>query len=152
MASLRIYPFLATLSLMILCVKCFQIARQSISTHRSSLSSYRPRISLAHSSVLFSSSTSSIDKSKSSISSENIAPSRLKIKHIVESASSDELLGHQVTIKGWVRTLRDQKKFSFIEVNDGSTILNLQAIAESDIPSYEKVTNITTGMTSFPCQ
>ena len=42
-----------------------------------------------------------------------------------ESISSDE---KQVTIKGWVRTIRDQKSFAFIEVNDGSSMKGLQVV------------------------
>jgi len=36
------------------------------------------------------------------------------------------LLGAAVTVKGWVRTKRDQKTFSFVEVNDGSCMKGVQ--------------------------
>ena len=50
----------------------------------------------------------------------------------------------------WVRTVRDQKKFSFIEVNDGSSLGGIQAVAESGIESYgEVVTHPHTEKTSF---
>lgn len=45
----------------------------------------------------------------------------------------------------WVRTVRDQKKFSFIEINDGSSLTGIQAVAESDIDSYGEVEKLTTG-------
>lgn len=45
----------------------------------------------------------------------------------------------------WVRTIRDQKKFSFIEVNDGSSLGGIQAVAESAIESYGEVQKLTTG-------
>ncbi len=38
------------------------------------------------------------------------------------------------TVRGWVRTVRDQKSFLFIEVNDGSTLGNLQVVADANIP------------------
>jgi asparaginyl-tRNA synthetase len=44
-----------------------------------------------------------------------------------------------------VRTVRDQKKFSFIEINDGSTLNGIQVVAEADIPSYSEVEKFTTG-------
>ncbi len=55
----------------------------------------------------------------------------IKIKRI---APSD--LGKTLTVCGWVRTVRDQKKFAFIELNDGSTLSNLQIIAEQALPNY----------------
>jgi len=47
---------------------------------------------------------------------------------------------NDVTVKGWVRTRRDSKGgFSFIEVNDGSTIKNIQIVADQDISDYESI-------------
>ncbi len=46
-------------------------------------------------------------------------------------------IGETIEIKGWVRTRRDAKGFSFIEVNDGSCLANLQVIAEESLPNYE---------------
>ena len=42
-----------------------------------------------------------------------------------------------LTIKGWVRTKRDLKGFAFIEVNDGSSLANLQVVLNSQMPEYE---------------
>lgn len=44
-----------------------------------------------------------------------------------------------VTIQGWVRTKRELKGFSFIEVNDGSSLANLQVVINADLPDYEVV-------------
>jgi asparaginyl-tRNA synthetase len=41
-----------------------------------------------------------------------------------------------VTIQGWVRTKRELKEFSFIEVNDGSTMAGLQVVLNQDLPDY----------------
>lgn len=68
---------------------------------------------------------------------------RLKIKKILASEAS--LLGTAVKVQGWVRTLRDQKKFAFISVNDGSCLSDIQVIAEADIATYEAVGRLTTG-------
>ncbi len=42
-----------------------------------------------------------------------------------------------LTIQGWVRTKRDLKGFAFIEVNDGSSLANLQVVLNSQMPEYE---------------
>jgi len=56
-------------------------------------------------------------------------------------------LGSEVTVMGWVRTKRDSKGgFSFLEVNDGSTIKNIQVVAEKRLPNYTKeIFMLTTG-------
>jgi len=51
----------------------------------------------------------------------------------------------QVLIKGWVRTRRDSKGFSFIEVNDGSSLKNIQVVADEKLPNYEDIKKLTTG-------
>ena len=38
----------------------------------------------------------------------------------------------EVLVKGWVRTRRDAKDFSFIELNDGSCLKNIQIIANNN--------------------
>lgn len=43
----------------------------------------------------------------------------------------------ELTISGWVRTKRDLKGFAFIEVNDGSSLANLQVVLNSQMPEYE---------------
>src|SRR5690554_665199 len=55
--------------------------------------------------------------------------------------------GAQVLVCGWVRTRRDSKGgFSFIEVNDGSTLAGIQVVAEAALPNYEtEVKRLTTG-------
>jgi asparaginyl-tRNA synthetase len=49
---------------------------------------------------------------------------RIKVKKLFESGV--EIVGKSVKIQGWVRTVRDQKKFAFIEVNDGSSLTGCQ--------------------------
>ncbi len=52
-------------------------------------------------------------------------------------ASSD--LGSEVTVMGWVKTKRESKGgFSFLEVNDGSTIKNIQILADNQLPNYDQ--------------
>src|SRR2546429_6149669 len=51
-----------------------------------------------------------------------------------------------VHVQGWVRTRRDSKDFSFIELNDGSSLRNLQIIAKNSLPNYPALQRITTGV------
>ncbi len=55
--------------------------------------------------------------------------------------------GENVHIGGWVRTRRDSKQgFSFIELNDGSCLANLQVVVDATVPGYaEHVKDVTTG-------
>jgi asparaginyl-tRNA synthetase len=54
--------------------------------------------------------------------------------------------GTAVTINGWVRTRRDAKGFSFIEINDGSCVENLQVVADAALPNYAAdIGKLTTG-------
>ncbi|MBL0714452.1 MAG: asparagine--tRNA ligase [Desulfosarcina sp.] len=50
-----------------------------------------------------------------------------------------------VLIKGWVRTRRDAKSFSFIEINDGSCLGNIQVIADTTMSDYDQIRKLTTG-------
>jgi asparaginyl-tRNA synthetase len=56
----------------------------------------------------------------------------------VKDALMEEYVGKQVRICGWVRTRRDSKGgFSFLELNDGSTMKNVQVLAESSLLNYD---------------
>ena len=47
-------------------------------------------------------------------------------------------IGQTVRIQGWIRTRRDSKAgFSFLEVNDGTCLGNIQVIADGKLPNYE---------------
>ena len=50
-----------------------------------------------------------------------------------------------IAVQGWVRTRRDSKAFSFIELNDGSSLKNLQIIAKDSLPNYAEMQRLTTG-------
>ena len=66
---------------------------------------------------------------------------RTLIKHVLESGATKEA----VVVKGWVRTRRDSKGFSFLELNDGSCLANLQIVVDAGTPGYENITHLTTG-------
>ena len=53
--------------------------------------------------------------------------------------------GAEVNVKGWVRTRRGSKSVNFIALNDGSTIKNVQIVADVDKFDEEVLKQITTG-------
>ena len=66
---------------------------------------------------------------------------RTKIIHLL---SSDHPMD-DVLVKGWVRTRRDSKGFSFIELNDGSCLKNIQVVADASMADYDKAKQLNTG-------
>ena len=65
-----------------------------------------------------------------------------RIAELLRNGQPDETL----TIQGWVRTKRELKDFSFVEVNDGSSMANLQVVLNPDIPDYSNlVKQLNTG-------
>ncbi len=65
----------------------------------------------------------------------------------VARARQQENIGRAVLLQGWVRTRRDSKGgFSFIELNDGSCLANIQVIADAELPNYAKeLRNLSAG-------
>ncbi|MCI5772503.1 MAG: asparagine--tRNA ligase [Clostridiales bacterium] len=53
--------------------------------------------------------------------------------------------GTQVTVCGWVRTLRDSKAFAFIELNDGTFFKNVQIVCDETLANFRDVVKITLG-------
>ncbi|MBE9049063.1 asparagine--tRNA ligase [Nostocales cyanobacterium LEGE 11386] len=58
-----------------------------------------------------------------------------RIAEILQSGQPDESL----VVQGWVRTKRESKGFAFLEVNDGSSLANLQVVINQDLPDYEDI-------------
>jgi asparaginyl-tRNA synthetase len=66
---------------------------------------------------------------------------RIKIKELLLSAP----VGKEVLVKGWVRTKRGNKNIVFIALNDGSTINNIQIVADTESFDEALLKDITTG-------
>jgi len=66
---------------------------------------------------------------------------RTKISILIKSDKPRD----NVLIKGWIRTKRDSKDFSFIEINDGSCLKNIQVVADNSLCNYEDVKKLATG-------
>lgn len=69
---------------------------------------------------------------------------KIKRIKIVDLLKSDNF-GEQVNVKGWVRTRRGSKSVNFIALNDGSTINNVQVVADVEKFPDEILKKITTG-------
>ncbi|MBJ7395564.1 MAG: asparagine--tRNA ligase [Akkermansiaceae bacterium] len=66
---------------------------------------------------------------------------RLLIKHVLKSTAPME----DLHVAGWVRTRRDSKEFSFLELNDGTCLGNLQIVADAGIAGFESISKMNTG-------
>lgn len=68
-------------------------------------------------------------------------------KMTVRQARGVEAIGQTVRLQGWVRTRRDSKGgFSFVELNDGSSLASMQIVADGNLPNYEsEVKHLTAG-------
>ena len=66
---------------------------------------------------------------------------RVKIADVLKSTQYDI----DVLVKGWVRTRRGNKMVSFIALNDGSVIHNLQIVVDNDKFEDDLLKKITTG-------
>jgi asparaginyl-tRNA synthetase len=66
---------------------------------------------------------------------------RKKIKDILNEKNT----GKEFFVKGWVRTKRGNKQIAFITLNDGTTINNLQVVA--DVPKFDEtiINQVSTG-------
>ena len=56
-----------------------------------------------------------------------------------------QLIGSEVSVKGWVRTRRGNKHVQFVALNDGSTIKNIQIVFDMEKFTEEQLKPITTG-------
>ncbi|MDR3273420.1 MAG: asparagine--tRNA ligase [Flavobacteriaceae bacterium] len=64
---------------------------------------------------------------------------------IISKALKRVDFGKEINIKGWVRTRRGNKNVSFIAINDGSTINNIQVVVDLTKFSEEELKPVTTG-------
>ncbi len=73
----------------------------------------------------------------------NTPIAKIRVARVLKEGTA----GTEVEIRGWVRTRRDSKQgFSFIELNDGSCLANLQIVVDANVPGYhETIKDVTTG-------
>ncbi|MEM6846029.1 MAG: asparagine--tRNA ligase [Bacteroidota bacterium] len=68
---------------------------------------------------------------------------RWKIRRVL--AEGEAAVGQSVVVKGWVRTKRGSKNVNFIALNDGSTVRNLQVVADPEQIGEDILRRINTG-------
>lgn len=68
---------------------------------------------------------------------------RLRVRAIHDAQA--QIVGSAVTINGWVRSVRNQKQFAFVDLNDGSSIAGLQVVVDAGTPAFDVIDHLTTG-------
>lgn len=69
--------------------------------------------------------------------------SRVVLKELFNNSKT--YLGKEIEVKGWVRSVRNSKAFSFIVINDGSCQHNLQIVADANLENYTKLSSMLAG-------
>jgi asparaginyl-tRNA synthetase len=68
----------------------------------------------------------------------------MKRTRVIDALNSSAPV-EQLLVSGWVRTRRDSKGFSFLEVNDGSCLKSLQVIVDEAVPAFQNLKEVNTG-------
>lgn len=55
---------------------------------------------------------------------------------------TDYYVGKEISITGWIRTIRDSKHFGFIELNDGSFFKSIQIVFDDTLPNYKEIAKL----------
>ena len=56
--------------------------------------------------------------------------------------SYKELDGKTGEIRAWIRNLRAQKEFGFIEINDGSFFSSVQVVYDNSLENFERISKL----------
>ena len=57
--------------------------------------------------------------------------------------NTDEFVSKEITIEGWVKTVRDSKTFGFIELNDGTFFKNVQIVFNDTLENFLEISKLT---------
>ncbi|KAK2356231.1 asparagine--tRNA ligase [Trifolium repens] len=91
--------------------------------------------------------TATLPSGGNDITTNKVPQFRKKLK--VSDVKDDQFdsLGSTLVLQGWVRTLRLQSSVTFLEINDGSCLSNMQCVLDSEVEGYDQVESglITTG-------
>ena len=66
---------------------------------------------------------------------------KLVIKDLYKNTS--EYKDKEITLEGWVRTIRDSKTFGFIELNDGSFFKNVQIVFSDKLDNFAEIAKLS---------
>ena len=56
---------------------------------------------------------------------------------------TEKYLGQEVELSGWVRKIRSQKNFGFIELNDGSFFKGVQIVFDTNLPNFDEISRLS---------
>ena len=57
--------------------------------------------------------------------------------------NTEKHIGQEIQLSGWVRKIRDQKSFGFIELNDGTFFKGVQVVFDTKLPNFEEVAKLS---------
>ena len=57
--------------------------------------------------------------------------------------NTKEYLGKEIEINGWIKKIRSQKNFGFIELNDGTFFNGIQVVFEEGLENFEEISKLT---------
>ena len=66
---------------------------------------------------------------------------KLTVKDLYRN--TENYINKEITLDGWVRTVRDSKAFGFIELNDGSFFKNVQIVITDKLSNFEELCKMT---------
>ena len=66
---------------------------------------------------------------------------KLVIKDLYKN--TNEYANKEITLEGWVRTIRDSKTFGFIELNDGSFFKNVQIVFSDTLENFTEIAKLS---------
>src|SRR5690554_3100632 len=67
------------------------------------------------------------------------------MRDLIKKLYAEQPIGKDVTIKGWVRSQRTSKSFTFIVLNDGSCQKDIQIVADDKLAGYSEFIKCGTG-------
>ncbi len=65
----------------------------------------------------------------------------ITVKNLYQN--TEEYKNKEITIEGWVKTVRDSKTFGFIELNDGTFFKNVQIVFNDKLNNFEEICKLT---------
>ena len=71
-------------------------------------------------------------------------PQRIRIQTLLTAKHPDDA-PNPVTVSGWVKTVRSSGGVAFVQINDGSSLADLQIVVDANCPDYPLVDRLTTG-------
>ena len=74
---------------------------------------------------------------------------KIDIKQIY--TKKEEFSEKEITVGGWIKSVRDLKTFAFMDLNDGTSFKGVQVVINNNIENYEEVAKLNTGSSVLVC-